>query len=59
MAKRREAECKEKRDRELHNELKGSLAAMQSILENSAALTKSLMEFREAVTARLKREFPL
>ena len=53
IAKRREAECKERRDRELHKEFKQSLVAVQSILVSSAALATNLMEFKEAVTARL------
>jgi GAF domain-containing protein len=53
MAKRHETDCEEKRDRELYNELEGSLVAVQSILDSSTDLTKNLMEFREAVTPAL------
>jgi hypothetical protein len=53
MAKRHETDCEEKRDRELYNELEGSLVAVQSILDSSTDLTKNLMEFGEAATPAL------
>ena len=53
MAKDRESEWKGKHERELHDRLKGSLAAVQSILDMSANMATSLTQFREAVMARL------
>ena len=52
MAKDRESEWKGKHEREVHDRLKGSLAAVQSILDMSADMATSLTQFREAVIAR-------
>lgn len=53
MGKRREAEAKSKFERELHERAKRSIAAAQSIVEMSTHMAASLLEFRDAVTARL------
>lgn len=60
MGKRREAEREQKLARpqklligELHHRVKNSLAVVQSIVEMSVKTATNLLEFREAVTARL------
>ena len=53
MGKRREAEAKEKFERELHERAKSSIAAVQSIVDMSTHMAASLLEFRDAVAARL------
>jgi two-component sensor histidine kinase len=53
MGKCREAEAKEKFERELQERAKSSIAAVQSIVDMSTHMAASLLEFRDAVTARL------
>jgi GAF domain-containing protein len=52
MGKRRKAECEEKLERELHDRIIGSLAAVKSIVNMSAEMATTLIDFREAVVAQ-------
>ena len=53
MAKPRESECNQRLQRELDDRVKSSLAALHSILDMSTKMATNLMEFRDAVSARL------